>query len=251
MAGRLEGKRALVTAAGQGIGRATALAFAAEGANVLATDIAENKLSDLAEAFVATRLLDVTDQAAIAALADELGPLDILFNCAGFVHHGTVLDVLPEDWDFSFELNVKSMYLMIRAFLPKMLDPGKGGSIINVASTASSIKGVPNRCAYSATKAAVIGLTKSVAADFITRGIRCNAICPGTVATPSLVERIAMQGVLLPGGTEAARRGFIERQPMGRLGTPEEIASLAVYLASDESAFTTGAIHIIDGGFTL
>ena len=251
MAGRLEGKRALVTAAGQGIGRATALAFAAEGANVLATDIAENKLSDLAEAFVATRLLDVTDQAAIAALADELGPLDILFNCAGFVHHGTVLDVLPEDWDFSFELNVKSMYLMIRAFLPKMLDPGKGGSIINVASTASSIKGVPNRCAYSATKAAVIGLTKSVAADFITRGVRCNAICPGTVATPSLVERIAMQGVLLPGGTEAARRGFIERQPMGRLGTPEEIASLAVYLASDESAFTTGAIHIIDGGFTL
>ncbi len=251
MAGRLEGKRALVTAAGQGIGRATALAFAAEGANVLATDIAENKLADLAEAFVATRLLDVTDQAAIAALADELGPLDILFNCAGFVHHGTVLDVLPEDWDFSFELNVKSMYLMIRAFLPKMLDPGKGGSIINVASTASSIKGVPNRCAYSATKAAVIGLTKSVAADFITRGIRCNAICPGTVATPSLEERIAMQGVLLPGGTEAARRGFIERQPMGRLGTPEEIASLAVYLASDESAFTTGAIHIIDGGFTL
>jgi 2-keto-3-deoxy-L-fuconate dehydrogenase len=255
MAGRLDGKRALVTAAAQGIGRATALAFAAEGATVLATDIAEDRLADLAEALVATRRLDVTDQGAIAALADELGPLDILFNCAGFVHHGTVLDVLPEDWDFSFGLNVRSMYLMIRAFLPKMLErannAGGGASIINMASTASSIKGVPNRCAYGATKAAIIGLTKSVAADFITRGIRCNAICPGTVATPSLDERIAIEGVLMPGGTEAARRGFIERQPMGRLGTPEEVAALAVYLASDEAAFTTGAIHIIDGGFTL
>src|SRR5690242_9180034 len=255
MAGRLEGKRALVTAAAQGIGRATALAFAAEGASVLATDVAEDRLNDLAEAFVVTRRLDVTDPEAIAALADELPPVDILFNCAGFVHHGTVLDVLPEDWDFSFELNVKSMYLMIRAFLPKMLEHAEHGggaaSIINMASTASSIKGVPNRCVYGATKAAVIGLTKSVAADYIAKGIRCNAICPGTVATPSLEERIAMQGVLLPGGTEAARRGFIERQPMGRLGTPEEIAALAVYLASDESAFTTGAIHIIDGGFTL
>jgi 2-keto-3-deoxy-L-fuconate dehydrogenase len=255
MAGRLDGKRALVTAAAQGIGRATALAFAAEGATVLATDIAEDRLADLAEALVATRRLDVTDEGAIAALADELGPLDILFNCAGFVHHGTVLDVLPEDWDFSFELNVRSMYLMIRAFLPKMLEhansAGGGASIINMASTASSIKGVPNRCAYGATKAAIIGLTKSVAADFITRGIRCNAICPGTVATPSLDERIAIEGVLMPGGTEAARRGFIERQPMGRLGTPEEVAALAVYLASDEAAFTTGAIHIIDGGFTL
>ena len=255
MTGRLEGKRALVTAAAQGIGRAAALAFAAEGANVLATDIAEEKVADLAEAFVATRRLDVTDLAAIAALADELGPVDILFNCAGFVHHGTIIDVLPEDWDFSFALNVRSMYLMIRAFLPKMLErahSGAGGaSIINMASTASSVKGVPNRCAYSATKAAVIGLTKSVAADFITKGIRCNAICPGTIATPSLEERIAMQGVLMPGGTGAARRGFVERQPMGRLGTPEEVATLAVYLASDESAFTTGAIHIIDGGFTL
>jgi 2-keto-3-deoxy-L-fuconate dehydrogenase len=255
MTGRLDGKRALVTAAAQGIGRAAALAFAAEGASVLATDVAEEKVADLAEAFVATRRLDVTDLAAIAALADELGPIDILFNCAGFVHHGTVLDVLPEDWDFSFALNVRSMYLMIRAFLPKMLEHAKGrpggASIINIASTASSVKGVPNRCAYSATKAAVIGLTKSVAADFIAQGIRCNAICPGTIATPSLDERIAMQGVLLPGGTEAARRGFVERQPMGRLGTPEEVASLAVYLASDESAFTTGTIHIIDGGFTL
>jgi 2-keto-3-deoxy-L-fuconate dehydrogenase len=255
MAGRLEGRRALVTAAAQGIGRATALAFAAEGASVLATDVAEEKVADLAEAFIATRRLDVTDAAAIAALAGELGPFDILFNCAGFVHHGTILDVVPDDWDFSFELNVRSMYLMIRAFLPKMLEHAKGvpggASIINMASTASSVKGVPNRCAYAATKAAVIGLTKSVAADFVTQGIRCNAICPGTIATPSLDERIAIQGVLLPGGTEAARRAFIERQPMGRLGTAEEVAALAVYLASDEAAFTTGAIHIIDGGFTL
>jgi 2-keto-3-deoxy-L-fuconate dehydrogenase len=251
MAGRLDGKRALVTAAAQGIGRAAALAFAAEGASVLATDIAEQKVADLAEAFIATRRLDVTDQGAIAALADELGPLDILFNCAGFVHHGTILDVLPDDWDFSFELNVRSMYLMIRGFLPKMLEHAKGASIINMASTVSSVKGVPNRCVYGATKAAIIGLTKSVAADFVQQGIRCNAICPGTVATPSLDERIAVQGVLLPGGTEAAGRAFVERQPMGRLGTPEEVAALAVYLASDEAAFTTGAIHIIDGGFTL
>jgi 2-keto-3-deoxy-L-fuconate dehydrogenase len=170
------------------------------------------------------------------------------------VHHGTILDVMPENWDFSFDLNLRSMYLMIRAFLPKMLEHAKasaGASIINMASTASSIKGVPNRCVYGATKAAIIGLTKSVAADFITQGIRCNAICPGTVATPSLEERIAMQGVLLSGGTEAARCAFVERQPMGRLGTPEEVAALAVYLASDEASFTTGAIHIIDGGFTL
>lgn len=254
-AGRLEGKRALVTAAGQGIGRATALAFAAEGASVLATDIAEDKLADLAEAFVATRRLDVTDEAVVQAVADELGPLDVLFNCAGFVHHGSILDVLPEDWDFSFDLNVRSMYLMIRAFLPKMLEHAEtapaGGSIINMASTVSSIKGAPNRCVYGATKAAVIGLTKAVAADFISKGIRCNAICPGTIATPSLDERIAIQGVLLPGGTDAARRGFVARQPLGRLGTPEEVAALAVYLASDEAAFTTGAIHIIDGGFTL
>ena len=255
VAGRLEGKRALVTAAAQGIGRASALAFAAEGATVLATDVAEDKLADLAEVLVATRLLDVTDATAIAALADELGPFDILLNCAGFVHHGTILDVVPDDWEFSFELNVRSMYLTIRAFLPKMLEHAKttpaGVSIINMASTASSVKGVPNRCVYGATKAAVIGLTKSVAADFITQGVRCNAICPGTVATPSLEDRIATLGVLMTGGTEAARDAFIERQPMGRLGTPEEVAALAVYLASDEASFTTGAIHIIDGGFTL
>jgi 2-keto-3-deoxy-L-fuconate dehydrogenase len=250
MAGRLTGKRALVTAAGQGIGRATALAFAAEGASVLATDIAPEKLAGLEEALIATRVLDVTDETAISALAGEFAGLDVLFNCAGFVHHGTVLDAAPAEWDASFILNVRSMYLMIRAFLPKMAERG-GGSIINMSSTASSIKGVPNRCVYGATKAAVIGLTKSVAADFIAAGIRCNAICPGTVDTPSLADRIAAQGSRLPGGAEAARRGFVERQPLGRLGRAEEIAALAVYLAGDESQFTTGAIHVIDGGFTL
>jgi 2-keto-3-deoxy-L-fuconate dehydrogenase len=251
MAGRLAGKRALVTAAGQGIGRATALAFAAEGASVLATDIAPEKLAPLVDALIATRPLDVTEDTAIAALADEIGAVDVLFNCAGFVHHGTVLDVTPAEWDASFVLNVRSMYMMIRAFLPKMLEHGVAASIINVASTVSSIKAAPNRCVYGATKAAVIGLTKSVARDFIDRGIRCNAICPGTIATPSLDDRIAALGVRMVGGTEAARRAFVERQPLGRLGTPEEVAALAVYLASDESAFTTGAIHIIDGGFTL
>jgi 2-keto-3-deoxy-L-fuconate dehydrogenase len=251
MAGRLSGKRALVTAAGQGIGRAAALAFAAEGASVLATDIAEDKLSSLADALIATRHLDVADEEAIAALAAELGPLDVLFNCAGFVHHGTILDVAPVEWDASFVLNVRSMYLTIRAFLPKMVERGTGASIINMSSTVSSIKGVPNRCVYAATKAAVIGLTKSVAADFIVSGIRCNAICPGTIATPSLEDRIATQGVRMVGGSDAARRAFVERQPLGRLGTAEEVAALAVYLASDESAFTTGAIHVIDGGFTL
>jgi 2-keto-3-deoxy-L-fuconate dehydrogenase len=250
MAGRLDGKRAVVTAAGQGIGRATALAFAAEGARVVATDIAPDKLADLAASGLETHRLDARDGAAIAALAGELGAVQILFNCAGFVHHGTILDASPEDWDFSFDLNVRSMYLMIRAFLPQMLAAG-GGSIINMASTASSVKGVPQRCVYGATKAAVIGLTKSIAADFITEGIRCNAICPGTVATPSLNERIAAQGARVPGGPDAARRAFIARQPLGRLGQPEEVAALAVYLASDEAHFTTGAIHVIDGGFTL
>ena len=251
MAGRLAGKRALVTAAGQGIGRATALAFAAEGASVLATDIAEDKLASLSDALIATRRLDVTDDEAIAALAIEVGPLDVLFNCAGFVHHGTILDADPIDWDASFALNVRSMFMVIRAFLPKMLERGTGASIINMASTVSSVKGAPDRCVYGSTKAAVIGLTKSVAVDFIAHGIRCNAICPGTIATPSLEDRIAAQGVRLVGGSEAARRTFVERQPLGRLGTPEEVAAFAVYLASDESAFTTGAIHVIDGGFTL
>jgi 2-keto-3-deoxy-L-fuconate dehydrogenase len=251
MAGRLAGKRALVTAAAQGIGRATALAFAAEGASVLATDIAEDKLLPLADALIATRRLDVTDEAAIAALADELGPIDVLFNCAGFVHHGTILDATPADWDFSFGLNVRSMFLTIRAFLPQMLERGAGASIVNMASTVSSVKGAPDRCVYGATKAAVIGLTKAVAADFIKSGIRCNAICPGTIETPSLEDRIAAQGVRLVGGTEAARRAFVDRQPLGRLGTADEVAALAVYLASDESAFTTGQTHVIDGGFTL
>jgi 2-keto-3-deoxy-L-fuconate dehydrogenase len=251
MAGRLAGKRALVTAAAQGIGRATALAFAAQGASVLATDIAEEKLALLADALVATRHLDVTDEAEIAALADELGAIDVLFNCAGFVHHGTILDATPVEWDASFVLNVRSMYLMIRAFLPKMIERGSGASIINMSSTVSSIKGAPNRCVYAATKAAVIGLTKSIAVDFIASGIRCNAICPGTIETPSLGDRIVAQGVHMVGGSEAARRAFVERQPLGRLGMPEEVAALAVYLASDESAFTTGTTHVIDGGFTL
>ena len=251
MAGRLAGKRALVTAAAQGIGRATALAFAAQGASVLATDIAEEKLAPLADALVATRHLDVTDEAEIAALADELGAIDVLFNCAGFVHHGTILDATPVEWDASFVLNVRSMYLMIRAFLPKMVERGSGASIINMSSTVSSIKSAPNRCVYAATKAAVIGLTKSIAADFTVSGIRCNAICPGTIETPSLGDRIVAQGVQMVGGSEAARRAFVERQPLGRLGMPEEVAALAVYLASDESAFTTGTTHVIDGGFTL
>lgn len=251
MTGRLAGKRALVTAAAQGIGRATARAFAAEGANVLATDIAEDKLAPLADALIATRRLDVTEEAEIAALADELGAIDVLFNCAGFVHHGTILDVSPVEWDASFVLNVRSMYLMIRAFLPKMVERGTGASIINMASTVSSIKGAPNRCVYGATKAAIIGLTKSIATDFIVSGIRCNAICPGTIETPSLGDRISALGEQMVGGSEAARRAFVERQPMGRLGQPEEVAALAVYLASDEALFTTGAIHVIDGGFTL
>jgi 2-keto-3-deoxy-L-fuconate dehydrogenase len=250
MTGRLEGKRALVTAAAQGIGRAAALAFAAEGANVLATDVAEDKVADLAEAFVATRRLDVRDGVAIAALADELGPVDILFNCAGFVHHGTILDVLPDDWDFSFDLNVKSMHRMIRAFLPAMLEKGRG-SIVNMSSAVSSIRGVPNRYVYGATKAAVIGLTKQLAADFIRQGIRANAICPGTIHSPSLEERIKAQSAKTGNSLDEVRQAFVDRQPMGRLGTPEEVAALALFLASDESSYITGQAHLVDGGMAL
>jgi 2-keto-3-deoxy-L-fuconate dehydrogenase len=241
---RLVDKTALVTAAAQGIGRATALAFAREGAQVLATDINTAGLDALAaEAELETRGLDVTDADAIRALAADIDTPDVLFNCAGFVHHGTVLDCAEEDWDTTLELNLRSMYRMLRAFLPGMRARGSG-SIVNMSSVASSLRGVPNRFVYGVSKAAIIGLTKSVAADFVSDGIRCNAICPGTVETPSLHERIQA----LP-DPEAARRDFIARQPMGRLGRPEEIAALAVYLASDEAAFTTGTIHVIDGGW--
>jgi 2-keto-3-deoxy-L-fuconate dehydrogenase len=246
MADRLKGKTAVVTAAGQGIGRACALAFAAEGAKVTATDIDAAKLGTLRHERVATRRLDVTKKAEIDALAAELGAVDVLLNCAGFVHHGTILDCTEADWDFTFELNLRSAYRMIHAFLPAMLSGGKGASIINMSSSVSSLKAAPNRFVYATSKAGVIGLTKAVAIDFIGKGIRCNAICPGTVETPSLDERIVAQG-----GTAAARQAFVARQPLGRLGTAEEIAALAVYLASDESSFTTGAAHLIDGGFTL
>jgi 2-keto-3-deoxy-L-fuconate dehydrogenase len=247
MSGRLAGKKAVVTAAAAGIGRATALAFAAEGAEVVATDINIGKLPELAKTpGISTRRLDVTDAAEVEALAKELGAVDVLFNCAGFVHHGTILDCSEKDWDFAFDLNVKSMYRMIRAFLPAMLASGRGASIVNIASAASSVRGIPNRFVYGSTKAAVIGLSKAVAADYIKLGIRCNAIAPGTIATPSLDDRMAAQG-----GTEAVRKAFIDRQPMGRLGTAEEVAHLAVYLASDESSFTTGTVQIIDGGFSL
>lgn len=248
---RLQGKRAFVTAAGAGIGKATALAFAAEGAQVVATDLKPELMADLKGRGIAeAHGLDVRDTEAIEAMAARVGAIDVLFNAAGFVHHGSVLDCSEADWDFSFDLNVKSMHRTIRAFLPAMLKGG-GGSIVNVASVVSSVTAAPNRYAYGATKAAVIGLTKAVAIDFIARGIRCNAICPGTVQTPSLDGRVAALAELT-GNTEAdARRDFIARQPMGRLGTAEEIAAIAVYLASDESAFTTGQAFIVDGGFAI
>lgn len=247
MSGRLQGKKALLTAAGQGIGAATARAFANEGAAVYATDLNQSKLQKLATELpnIQTKKLDVRDTQAVTALANELGAIDILFNCAGFVHQGTIFDCSEDDWDFSFDLNVKSMYRTCRAFLPAMLAANKG-SIINMSSGASSIKGAPNRFVYGTTKAAVIGLTKALAADVIRQGIRVNAICPGTVESPSLEQRIAALG-----DVEKARKEFVARQPMGRLGKPEEIAALAVYLASDEAGFTTGQIHVIDGGWTL
>jgi 2-keto-3-deoxy-L-fuconate dehydrogenase len=247
MTDRLKNKRALVTAAAQGIGRATTLAFHHEGADVIATDINEETLELVAREArgIRTMTLNVRDPAAIAAAAADLGAVDVLFNCAGYVHHGTILDCSEEDWAFSFDLNVTAMYRMIRAFLPGMLNVGHG-NIINMSSVASSVTGAPNRFVYGATKAAVIGMTKAVAADFVGRGIRANAICPGTIDTPSLHDRMAAQG-----DPEKARASFIARQPMGRIGTAEEVAELAVYLASDESAFTTGQIHIIDGGWTI
>jgi 2-keto-3-deoxy-L-fuconate dehydrogenase len=246
MAGRLAGKRALITAAAQGIGRATAIAMAREGALVLATDINTTLLVDLeTEEGLSTERLDATDGAQIARLAQEQGAFDVLVNVAGYVHHGTILDCEEKDYDFSMNLNVRSMFRMVQAFLPAMLDRG-AGSIINMASVASSIKGLPSRFIYGTSKAAVIGLTKSVAADYVRRGVRCNAIAPGTIQSPSLDERIAAFD-----DPEAARRDFIARQPMGRLGTPAEIAAMAVYLASDESAYTTGQVFIVDGGITI
>ena len=244
MSDRLKGKRAFVTAAAAGIGRGCALAFAREGATVFATDIDEKGLASLrGEGVAEVAKLDARDTASVAAMAKRVGKIDILLNAAGFVHHGTILDCSDEDWDFSFDLNVKSMHRTIRAFLPMMLEGG-GGSIVNIASAAGVVKAAPNRYVYAATKAAVGALTRSVACDFVGQRIRCNCICPGTIETPSMLQRAAAAG---PGGREM----FTSRQPMGRLGTADEIASLAVYLASDESAFTTGVAHVIDGGWTL
>jgi 2-keto-3-deoxy-L-fuconate dehydrogenase len=245
MDGRLAGKTALVTAAAQGIGRATAEAFAREGAQVIATDINEAGLFELQN--VRTLKLDVTRAEMIAECPARTGPIDILFNCAGFVHAGSIKDCTEEDWEFGMALNVRSMFRMIKAFLPGMIEKG-GGSIINISSVAG-LKGVPNRFLYSVTKAAVVGLTKSVAVDYIRQRIRCNAICPGTVESPSLDQRIAAQAQSEGKNETEVRQSFIARQPMGRLGKPDEIAALAVYLASDESLFTTGQVHIIDGGW--
>lgn len=240
---RLAGKRAVITGAAQGIGRAAAIAFAAEGATVHATDIAPH-VADLRGGSVFPDLLDVTDRAAIETFAEKTGPVDILLNCAGYVHEGTILQCDEESWTRSFDINVTSMYRMTKAFLPGMLERGRG-SVVNIASVASSIKGFAGRFAYGASKGAVIGLTKSIAADFVGTGIRCNAICPGTVNSPSLEERINRTA-----DPVAARKAFVARQPMGRVGEPTEIAALAVFLASDESAYATGAVHIMDGGIT-
>ncbi|WP_027477342.1 SDR family oxidoreductase [Curvibacter gracilis] len=250
MTQRLAGKTAFLTAAGQGIGRATAVAFAAEGARVIATDINVEALASLQQQIgCTTRVLDVTRSEAVQAAAAEIGPVDVLFNGAGFVHAGTLLDCTDEEWDFAFDLNVRSQWRTIRAFLPGMLAKGRG-SIINVSSVAGSIKGAPRRFVYGTTKAAVVGLTKSVAADFVGQGIRCNAICPGTVMSPSLQERIQAQAQASGQSLAQVEAGFVERQPMGRLGRAEEIAALAVYLASDESSFTTGTAQVIDGGWS-
>jgi len=240
------GKRVLVTAAAQGIGRASVLAFAEAGADVIAVDINATALAELPN--VRTHVLDVTQPDAIQALASELGAIDVLFNCAGYVHSGTILDCDEDAWKFSFDLNVTAMYRMIRVFLPAMIENG-GGSIINMSSVASSVKGVPNRFAYCASKAAVIGLTKSVAADFVAKGIRCNAICPGTVDSPSLRQRIAAQAQQEGRAEDEVYAAFVSRQPMGRIGKPEEIAALALYLGSEASGFTTGTINVIDGGW--
>ncbi|MDC0399796.1 SDR family oxidoreductase [Alphaproteobacteria bacterium] len=245
MAGRLSGKKIIITAAAQGIGRACVEAYQAEGATVIATDINQEKLDELSHlSNVETRFLDVLNLEDISKESEEIGHVDVLFNCAGFVHHGSILDCDETAWDFSFELNVKAQYRMIRAFLPGMLSNG-GGSIINMASVCSSVKGIVQRAVYGASKAAVIGLTKSVSADYLRDGVRCNCICPGTVQSPSLDDRInAFEDPI------QARKDFIARQPLGRLGTAEEIAAIAVYLASDESAYTTGQPFIIDGGIT-
>ena len=246
MAGRLAGKTAFITAAAQGMGRGAALAFAREGAKVWATDLNAEKLREIeGKDGIRTRVLDVTDQAAIAKVATEVGDIDVLFNCAGIVHNGTILDCTPEQWEQAFNVNVKSMYLVTRAFLPGMLRKGRG-SIINMASVASSIRGLPNRFVYGATKAAVVGLTKAIAADYVRQGIRCNAISPGTVDTPSLQQRINSQP-----NPEQARKDFVARQPMGRLGTVDDITGILVFLASDESLFATGNAYSIDGGMTI
>ena len=253
MSDRLKGKTALITAAGQGIGRAIAEAFIAEGGVVIATDVAEDKVAAV-EGAKRRQKLDVRAPEQIDALAKsvagEFGALDILVNCAGYVANGSVLDCTDKDWDFSFDLNVKSMHRMIKAFLPAMLER-KSGSIVNISSAVSSIRGVPNRYAYGATKAAVIGLTKAVAADFIKQGIRCNAICPGTIESPSLEERIATASKTTGKSTDAVRQDFISRQPMGRLGTAQEVAALALFLASDEASYITGQAHLVDGGMAL
>ena len=245
----LTGKTAFVTAAAQGIGRATALAFAAAGARVIATDINAERLAEIGSPSITTSRLDVLDAAAVTEVARNAGPVDILFNCAGFVHQGTIEDATEDEWSFGFDLNCRSMFRTMKAFLPGMVERG-GGVILNMASVSSNLKGVPNRFIYSATKAAVIGMTRSVAADYVTRGVRCNALCPGTVQTPSLDDRIAVNAAAA-GSMDAARAAFVARQPMGRLGTPEEIAGLAVYLASDQAQFITGQAVVIDGGLTL